>query len=93
MSDARSIEELTAMYTKQSVNEFLSTATAAPAKNDGSGESPEYVTKGCNWPCCNEEGECKPVCWICLAVCAVGAVICCCYLTNGFDGRWTYWPF
>ncbi|MDR0198509.1 MAG: hypothetical protein LBI08_02045 [Methanomassiliicoccaceae archaeon] len=87
-----SIDELAAKYAKQSVNEFLSTAMSVPVKDEPVGKR-NFVNKGCDWPCCNEQGECKPVCYVCLAVCAVCLCACCCYITNGFDGRWTYWPF
>ena len=92
MPNMRSTEELAAIYNKQSAAAFLNTAMSVPVKDEPVGKR-NFVNKGCDWPCCNEEGECKPVCFVCLAVCIVGACICCCYLTNGFDGLWTYWPF
>ncbi|MDR0791602.1 MAG: hypothetical protein LBE47_03575 [Methanomassiliicoccaceae archaeon] len=95
MTNTRSIEELAAIYAKQSAGEFLSTAMSAPlppVKDEPAGKR-NFVNKGCDWPCCNEQGECKPVCFLCLAVCVVGTCACCCYLTNGFGGWWTYWPY
>ena len=88
----RSTEELASIYAKQSVGEFLSTAMSLPIKDEPVGER-DFINNGCSWPCCNEQGECKPCCFICLGVCVLGVCACCCYLTNGFDGLWTYWPF
>lgn len=92
MSNARSTEDLMAVYAKQSAGGFFSTAMSIPVKDEPAGER-NYINKGCDWPCCNAEGDCKPGCYVCLAVCAVGGFACCCYLTNGFDGLWTYWPY
>jgi hypothetical protein len=69
----------------------MSIAMSAPVKDEPVTES-KYQKKGCDWPCCNDQGDCKPVCWVCLGACVVVAVVCCCYLTNGFGGWWTYWP-
>ncbi|MCL2712267.1 MAG: hypothetical protein FWD37_03195 [Methanomassiliicoccaceae archaeon] len=92
MSNMRSTEELIAMYTKQSAGGFFSTAMSVPITDEPVKER-KFVSKGCDWPCCNDEGDCKPVCYVCLvAVVGIGFA-CCCYLTNGFGGQWPYWPF
>jgi hypothetical protein len=85
-------EQLAAIYAKQSAGEFFNTAMSVPVKDEPVGKR-KFINKGCDWPCCNEQGDCKPVCYVCLAVCVIGLCACCCYITNGFDGRWTYWPF
>ncbi|MDR2866477.1 MAG: hypothetical protein LBV13_03635 [Methanomassiliicoccaceae archaeon] len=92
MSGARSTEELADMYAKQSVGEFFSTAMSVPAKDEPVGER-NYINKGCSWPCCNEQGECKPVCFLCCTLGVIGAFACCCYVTDGFGGWWEYWPY
>ena len=92
MSNTRSIEELAAVYSKQSVGEFMNTAMSIPIEDKPINRG-EYINNGCAWPCCNEQGECKPMCFVCVAVIIAGGCVCCCYLTNGFNGAWTYWPF
>ena len=92
MSNARSTEELAVIYAKQSADPFFTTAMAAPDKVEPVGQR-NYINNGCDWPCCNEQGECKPMCFVCVLVCVAGAFVCCCYLTNGFGGAWSYWPY
>ena len=92
MSDARSVEELAKIYAEQSAGGFFSTAMSLPVKDEPAGER-KYVNKGCDWPCCNEQGECKPICFVCLAAGIAVLFACCCYVSNGFGDRWPFWPY
>ncbi|MDR3206186.1 MAG: hypothetical protein LBT41_03725 [Candidatus Methanoplasma sp.] len=57
-------------------------------------EEPHSGDDPCNYSCCNDKGCCSSGGWyLCLCGCIVVLVAFCCYITNGFNGVWTYWPF
>ena len=99
--EAKSVEELTAPYESQSPSAFIAFAMEGlpedynhdqrfdkPADEDHGGDSK------CDYCCCNDRGCCTSAGWYgCLVGTVVVCCICCCYVTNGFNGVWTYWPF
>jgi hypothetical protein len=95
--DAKPIESLTALYMNQSPLAFISIASHAKAPNDYSKRVDDGEHAGlskCDYPCCNDRGCCSSVWWyVGLGGCIVCCCACCCYVTNGFNGAWTYWPF
>ena len=95
--DAESVDNLTALYESQSPSAFIAFAMEGLPESDHA----ERYDKGdhsgstkCDYGCCNDKGCCTTPGWYaCLAGCIVVCCACCCYVTNGFDGVWTYWPF
>jgi hypothetical protein len=94
---AHSIDDLTGIYMSQSVGAFTVLANAAKEPNNHE----QRVDKGPhdgNTPCSDSYSCCTDDCCDkkCGALCVlvlVGGCICCCYVTHGFGGVWTYWPF
>jgi len=95
--DAKPIESLTALYMDQSPLAFTALASHAKAPNDYSKRVDDGEHSGsskCDYPCCNDRGCCSSPWWyVGLGGCIVCCCACCCYITNGFNGAWTYWPF
>ncbi|MCL1811201.1 MAG: hypothetical protein FWG41_03155 [Methanomassiliicoccaceae archaeon] len=95
--DARTVESLTALYMSQSPAAFTSIAMHTKEPNDHSKRVDEAEHGGiseCDYPCCNDRGCCSSGWWYAgLGVCVVGCCAFCCYITEGFNGVWTYWPF
>ncbi|MDR0523994.1 MAG: hypothetical protein LBG62_06210 [Candidatus Methanoplasma sp.] len=97
--DDRTVENLTALYMSQSPAAFLSVAMSAHGAEpaDYSKREDEEIHGGdskCDYPCCNDKGCCSSPGWyLCPCGCVAGLLACCCYITDGFNGAWTYWPF
>jgi hypothetical protein len=91
------VESLMSLYMGQSPAAFTSLAMEAHGPNDYSKRVDEDRHGGgidCNYSCCNDRGCCSSPGWyVCLGGCVVVCCACCCYVTNGFNGVWTYWPF
>ena len=94
--DAKTIESLTELYMNQSPAAFTAIAMHAKEPNDYSkrvDEAEHGGIPGC-YSCCNQRGCCSSAWWyVGLAGCIVVCCACCCYITQGFNGVWTYWPF
>lgn len=95
---ARDVKSLTERYMNQSPLSFTSIAmSAAEGEHDGQADLKDGLYTGnskCDYPCCGERGCCSSGLWY--AALIGGAVVCCaccCYITDGFNGVWTYWPF
>ncbi|MDR1404829.1 MAG: hypothetical protein LBJ20_04615 [Candidatus Methanoplasma sp.] len=95
--DAQTVESLTALYIGQSPAAFASIAMHAREPHDYSKrvDGGEHSgDSGCDYSCCTDRGCCSSGWWYAgLGGCAVVCCACCCYVTNGFNGVWTYWPF
>jgi hypothetical protein len=96
--DAESVDKLTALYESQSPAAFIAFSMEGLPHDS---EHAERFDKGdhdgstkCPYPCCSDRGYCNTWGWHALVV---GSIVvccaCCCYVTNGFNGVWTYWPF
>ena len=93
-----SVDKLTSLYQSQSPSAFIAFSMEGLPKDN---QHAERFDKGdhsgstkCDYPCCNDRGYCNSWGWHALII---GGVVCCCacccYVTNGFNGVWTYWPF
>jgi len=95
--DAKTIESLTELYMNQSPAAFTAIAMHAKEPNDYSKRVDEAVhggTPDCSYSCCTQRGCCASGWWYAgLAGCVIVCCACCCYITQGFNGVWTYWPF
>lgn len=95
--DADSVDRLTEMYENQSPSAFIAYSMAGLPES----EHAERYDKGdhdglskCDYGCCSDRGICKGAKWhICIGGCVICCCACCCYVTEGFNGVWTYWPF
>ena len=96
---SQSFEDLIASYRSQSPAVFMTLAieTGEPEEKDYNAPKnaeQSHGDAGCDYCCCSERGYCKtPAQHLACAALCVGCVVCCCYVTNGFWGVWTYWPF
>lgn len=95
--DAQSVDDLTALYEKQSPKAFIAMAMEGLPPSDHAERydkgDHDGITK-CDYSCCNDRGLCTDAKGhACFVGCIVVCCICCCYATNGFNGLWTYWPF
>ncbi|MFT0899553.1 hypothetical protein [Candidatus Methanoprimaticola sp. MG2] len=99
--DAESVDKLTALYESQSPAAFIAFAMEGLPENydhdgrfDGAADEEHGGDSKCSYCCCGDNGYCNSLGW---HACVVGLVVCCCacccYVTNGFNGVWTYWPF
>lgn len=91
---SRDVRSLTERYMDQSPLAFTAIAMHADGGERPGDDSLYGGASKCDYPCCNEDGCCSSGIWY--AGLAGGALVCCaccCYLTNGFNGLWTYWPF
>lgn len=81
----------------QSPVAFTAIAMHADAGDDHTDDAAKNLHGGaskCEYPCCNERGCCSSGMWYAgLVGCIVVCCACCCYVTDGFNGVWTYWPF
>lgn len=96
--DSHTIEDLTRLYISQSPAAFTSIAMSAHQEpRDYSKRVDEEVHGGdskCDYSCCNERGCCaSPGCYAVLVGGIVCVCICCCYVSDGFFGYWTFWPY
>lgn len=93
---SRDVKSLTERYMNQSPAAF--TAMAMSAGGDERPQDPDNNLYGgaskCDYPCCNDRGCCSSGLWY---AGLIGGIVlccaCCCYVTDGFNGVWTYWPF
>lgn len=96
---SKSVEELLATYASQSPLAFtaMSIVTGEETKKDYNtlkNAEKDGGDTGCDYSCCSERGYCRTpaqhaACIGSIIICC----ICCCYVTDGFDGLWTWWPF
>ncbi len=99
--DANSVDKLTALYESQSPSAFIAFAMEGLPQDydhdqrfDGAADEEHSTLSHCGYCCCNDRGCCSTPGWYaCLGGCIVVCCACCCYVTNGFNGVWTYWPF
>ncbi|MCL2509955.1 MAG: hypothetical protein FWF07_02610 [Methanomassiliicoccaceae archaeon] len=95
--DANTIESLTELYMSQSPAAFTAIAMHTKEPNDYSkrvDDAEHGGAPGCSYSCCTERGCCTSAWWyVGIVVGVVCCVICLCYISNGFGGVWTYWPF
>ncbi|MCQ2069736.1 MAG: hypothetical protein MJZ68_01210 [archaeon] len=96
---SQSVEDLIASYMSQSPLAFTTMAIATGEEEKKDYNAPknaeqQYGDPACNYPCCSEYGCCATTGQhVALLVGVVVCCACCCYVTNGFNGIWTYWPF
>ncbi len=96
---SQSPEDLIATYRSQSPQAFMAMAisTGEPEKKDYNAPKnaeANHGDPGCEYSCCSERGYCAtPGQHIACALICIALVACCCYVTHGFNGVWTYWPF
>lgn len=99
--ESESIEKLTAIYASQSPAAFIAfSMEGLPEDHDHNerfdklADPDHYGDSKCDYCCCGDNGYCNSIGW---HGCVVGLVVvccaCCCYVTDGFNGVWTYWPF
>lgn len=96
---SQSVEDLIASYTSQSPLAFtvMAIQTGEEEKKDYNASKNAEQNHGdakCEYPCCSERGYCATpaqhaACIGLIVVCCM----CCCYVTDGFNGIWTWWPF
>jgi hypothetical protein len=94
-----SVDDLLASYMSQSPVAFTAFAIKTgkevpPDYNHDHDVADHYGDDKCEYSCCSEKGYCATpaqhaACIGCIVLCCV----CCCYVTDGFNGLWTYWPF
>lgn len=99
--DSKSVDELTALYESQSPSAFIAFAMEGLPEDhphderfDKNADEDHYGDSKCDYCCCDDRGCCSTPGWY---ACLIGGIvvlcICCCYVTDGFNGVWTYWPF
>ena len=99
--ESESVDKLTALYESQSPSAFVAFAMEGlPSDHthnerfDKAADEDHGGDSKCDYCCCGDNGYCNSMGW---HACVVGTVVvccaCCCYVTNGFNGVWTYWPF
>ncbi len=94
------VDKLTALYESQSPAAFIAFSMEGLPQDYDHAERFDNIDaeRGddtpCSYCCCNDKGCCSTPGWYaCLGGCIVVLCACCCYVTNGFNGVWTYWPF
>lgn len=101
MESFTDIDKLTALYESQSPAAFISLVMEGLPQDqdhnvrfDKESDKEHGGDSDCGYCCCTEKGYCNSWGWHgCLIGTVVVCCICCCYVTDGFDGAWTYWPF
>lgn len=99
--ESESVDKLTALYESQSPSAFIAFAMEGlPSDHthnerfDKAADEDHGGDSKCDYCCCGDNGYCNSMGWhACVAGTIVVCCACCCYVTNGFNGVWTYWPF
>ena len=101
MESRTDIEKLTALYESQSPAAFIAMAMEGLPQDhthderfDKHADADHGGDTKCDYCCCSDKGYCNSAGWhACVAGCVIVCCACCCYVTDGFNGVWTYWPF
>ena len=95
--DADSVDNWTALYESQSPSAFIAYAMEGLPESEHAVRYDKGDHRGstqCDYCCCDDKGCCSTPGWYaCLGGCIVVCCACCCYVTDGFNGVWTFWPF
>lgn len=95
---SQSVEDLIASYMSQSPLAFTAMSIETGEKEVKDYNAPKnaeqsYGDPPCEYSCCGERGYCRtPAQHAACIGCCVICCICCCYVTDGFNGLWTWWP-
>lgn len=96
---SQSIDDLINSYKSQSPAAFtafaIETGEEIPNDHNQRKDTAEHGGDAkCDYSCCSERGYCAtPAQHAACFGCCFGCLACCCYVTNGFNGLWTFWPF